>query len=99
MSQIGISPDEALHLVSQQGALTDALRNLISRVENHVNSLAGATYCSETTQALRAKFEGETKPQFQRIIARSEDAQNATVSCVNMQMATQGDGAGKLNAI
>jgi hypothetical protein len=99
MTQIGITPDEALHLVGQQGAATDALRNHMRTVEAHINSLASATYVSATTQALRAKWEGETKPQLEKIIARSETAQAGTKSSVAQQMSTQDSNASSISAI
>lgn len=97
--KIGISPDEARHLVSQQGATTDELRAHVRTVEAHVTSLAHATYVSETTQALRMKWESETKPQFEKIIARSEAAQAGTNNAVNHQLATQGSGASSIMSI
>jgi len=97
--KIGISPEEARTLVSRQSSLTDELRQHVRNVDSHVASLAGATYVSETTIALRAKWEGETRPQFEKIIARAESAQQGTNSAVDHQLATQGSNASAINAI
>lgn len=99
MTQIGITPDEALHLVGQQGAATDALRNHMRTVAAHIDSLAGATYPSAVTQALRAKWEGETRPQLEKIIARSELAQEGTKGGVATQLSTQDSNASSITAI
>lgn len=99
MAKIGITPDEARHLVSRQSSLTDELRQHIRNVDTHVASLAHATYVSETTQALQAKWEGETKPQFEKIIARAEAAQQGTNSAVDHQLSTQSSNASSISAI
>lgn len=99
MAKIGIAPDEARHLVGKQSSLTDQLRAQLRTIETHVASLAHATYVSETTQALQAKWETETKPQFEKIIARAEAAQHGTNSAVDHQLATQGSGASTIRAI
>jgi hypothetical protein len=97
--KIGISPDEARHLVSQQGQNTDEMRSHVRTIDNLINSLASSTYVSETTAALRMKWESETKPQFEKVIARSETAQAGTNSAVDHQLATQGHNASSIQAI
>lgn len=99
MSQIGISDAEAHHLVGKQGSLTDELRTHIRTVESHVSSLAHSTYVSQTTQALMNKWSSETKPQFEKIIARAEAAQGGTTKAVGHQMSTQESNASAISAI
>ncbi|MFA5709944.1 hypothetical protein [Mycolicibacterium sp.] len=99
MSKIGISPDEARHLVGQQSSNTDEVRAHMRTIDNLINSLASATYVSETTNALRTKWETETKPQFEKVINRAETAQAGTNSAVDHQLATQGSHAGAISAI
>lgn len=98
MALIGISEDEARHLVSKMGALTDELRSHVRNIQNHVDSLT-ASYVSDTTVALRGKWEGETRPQFEKLAARHEEAQAGTTKAVAHQMSTQGSGAGAIQAI
>lgn len=99
MAKIGITPDEARHLVRLQSSLTDELRQHVRDVDNHISSLAHVTYISETTQALQAKWESETKPQFEKIIARAEATQQGTLSAVDRQLATQSSNASSISAI
>lgn len=96
---IGMSPGEARHLVGKQGSLTDEMRKHVSDIDGHIASLAHANYVSETTQALQAKWESETKPQFMKIIARAEEAQAGTNSGVDHQLATQGSNADAIKAL
>ena len=99
MAKVGISYDEAHSLVGQQGSATDALRQHVTTVGAHVDELAGSNYVSATTQALMNKWHGEAKPKFEKLIARSEDAQSGTIRAVGVQRATQDDGAGSISAI
>lgn len=99
MTNIGISPDEARHLVSKQSSLTDEMRAHVNNIDGHITSLAHGTYISETTQALQAKWESETKPQFMKIIARAEEAQSGTNSGVDHQLSTQGSNASAIKSL
>ena len=93
MSLIGMTYDEAFDLVEKQRELTDQLRQLVTTAELHVDSLANANYISATTQALMNKWHGETRPQFDKIFARSAAAQDGTIKAIRVQESTQNDGA------
>jgi len=97
--KIGISPDEARHLVAQQGQLTDEIRGHIRTIDTHVDSLAHSTYVSETTAALQMKWQTETKPALEKVIARAEAAQTGTTGAVDHQLATQAHNASSIQAI
>lgn len=99
MSKIGISPAEARHLVGQQGNNTDDIRGHIATIDTHVNSLAHSTYVSDTTNALAMKWESETKPALEKIVARSEAAQAGTNSAVEHQLATQASNASSIRSV
>jgi hypothetical protein len=99
MGLVGQSEAEAIHLVGQQATHTDQLRAHVRTLGSTVESLAHATYVSATTQALAAKFETETRPQFEKAIAHSEASQEGTKQAVAMFSATQNDGAASINSI
>ena len=99
MGLVGQSEAEAIHLVGQQATHTDQLRAHVRTLGSTVESLAHATYVSATTQALAAKFETETRPQFDKAIAHSEASQEGTKEVVGRQAATQNDGAASINSI
>lgn len=96
--KIGISPAEATHLVSQQSAATDQIRNQLRTIGNFVDSLASASYVSSTTQACRAKFYGDTLQQFEKVLARAENAQAGTIKAMQTQQQNQDSGASAVNA-
>lgn len=89
MTVVGIDYDAAQAKCTTLEHDIDAMRAQLSSIATSLSQLTHADYISATMDAFQAKFDADSKPQMEKIIARAQSAVDGTRKVIEAQRVRQ----------
>lgn len=93
MGSVAIAPEDALKICDALQTHTDEMRAALGRIGNSIGDLQAHSYISETMDAFQGKFEGESRPQLEKVLNIANQAVAGTREVIRVQLERQASGA------
>lgn len=99
MAVVGIDYDAAQAKCTMLEHDIDEFRAQLNSIGTSLSQLTHADYISATMDAFQAKFDTESRPQMEKIIARAQSAVDGTRKVIEAQRARQETEGAAVNRI